>query len=196
MIERSKQRLIDMDLKKAVIIFLITSFALMIAVPVVLHGNFQDRTADLEQVREREHGEKERGSKEDKEDDDRDSGDGELRLSWGQLALLAVCAMTGIALVVWYWILVMIWAYRKAYRMGVDSGLAVLAALFFNLAAIAVLYIYAALKGTCAACGKVRNGDWKFCDRCGDPLKKECPRCGQEVDVSLVYCGSCGEKIR
>lgn len=195
MIERSKQRLIDMDLKKAVIIFLITSFALMIAVPVVLHEDLQNRILDREQFgeRDREHGETERYSK---EDDDHDSSDGELRLSWGQLALLAVCAMTGIALVVWYWILVMIWAYRKAYRMGTDRGLAVLAALFFNLAAIAVLYIYAALKGTCAACGKVRNGDWKFCDRCGDPLKKECPRCGQEVDVSSVYCGSCGEKIR
>lgn len=218
MIEKLEQRAIHMNFKKAVIIFLITGFALMIAVPTVLYGNFQSRIANWDQVREtdREHRERERDFR---EDDESDFGDGEqerdfrekdakereekdlediygmLHFSWGDLALLAGCVVTGMALGVWYWFLVMIWAYRKAYRMGVNGRLAVLAALFFNLAAVAVLYFYAIWKGTCANCGRVKDGNVKFCDRCGNPLKEECPQCKQEVDASSVYCSNCGRKL-
>lgn len=111
------------------------------------------------------------------------------------LALLTGCAVIGAGMGIWYWILVMAWAYRKAYRMGVNSRLAVLAALFFNLAAVAALYFYGILKGSCTNCGRVRRGKGKFCDRCGSPLKKECPQCGQEVDVSSAYCSNCGKKL-
>ena len=186
MIEKLKQKAIQMNFKKAAIIFLITGFALMIAVPAVLYGNFQNRIANWEQVREtdREREEKELEAIYEK-----------LQLSWGDLAILAGCIVTGMVFGVWYWLLVMILAYRKAYRMGVDGRLAVLAALFFNLAAVAVLYLYAILKGTCANCGRVRARNGKFCDRCGKPLKKECPQCKQEVDMSSVYCSNCGKNL-
>lgn len=96
---------------------------------------------------------------------------------------------------VWYWALVLIAVYRKAYCMGVNATLWMLAALVFNLAALAVLYLYAVLKGTCTSCGRVRSGSGKFCDRCGNLLKKECPQCGQATDLSSAYCSNCGKKL-
>lgn len=218
MIEKWKQRAIHMNFKKAVIIFLITCLVLMISVPAVLYGNFQNRITQWEQVRETDR-EREKSSRENerdsREDDESDSGDRErerdsrerdekdleeihryFRLSWGDFALLAGCIVIETVLGIWYWILVMIWAYRKAYRMGVNGGLALLAALFFNLAAVAALYLYGFLKGTCANCGRIRSGNGKFCGRCGSPLKRECPQCGQEIDASSAYCSNCGQKLQ
>ena len=113
----------------------------------------------------------------------------------GDIVLITGCGMIGMVLAVWYWLLCMIWAYRKSYRMGVNSALWVLAALFFNLATIAVLYLYAIMKGTCDICGRIRTADGKYCDRCGKLLKKECPDCGQTVDVKASYCMNCGKKL-
>lgn len=44
-----EQKAINMNFKKAVIIFLITGFVLMIAVPATLYGNFQNRLYEWEQ---------------------------------------------------------------------------------------------------------------------------------------------------
>lgn len=115
-----------------------------------------------------------------------------VHLSWGELVLLVGRIVAEIALGIWYCLLVIAWAYRKAYRMGVNGRLAVLAA-FFNYAAVAALY--GMLKGTCANCGRVRCGNENFCDRCGSHLKKECPQCRQEVDRSPAYCSNCGNKL-
>lgn len=206
MIKKWEQRVICMNFKKAVIIFYITGLVMAAAVPAALYGNFQSRIAEWEQVREAEgeHRKSEReregerreseGERKESEETNREK-EWEFYLTWSDFALLAGCAAAGAVLGIWYWLLVMIWAYRKAYRMGVNGGLAVLAALFFNLAAVVVLYLYGMLRGTCTVCGRVRYGDGKFCDRCGNPLKKECPRCGQEVDASSAYCGSCGKKL-
>lgn len=226
MIEKWEQRAIQMNFKKAVIVFLITCFVLAISVPAALYANFQSRITAWEQIREtdREH-RKERKTQEDedssrknerdsRENDESGSGDREqergseesdkkdleeihryFHLSWGDLALLAGYILAGMLSGIWYWLLVMIWACRKAHRMGVNGRLAVLAALFFNLAAVAALYLYGMLKGTCSNCGRVTGGNGKFCDRCGSPLKKECPRCRQEADASSVYCSNCGKKL-
>ncbi len=213
MLEKWKQRAIKMNLRKAAIAFIITVFALAIASSAALYSNFRGRISDWEQSAEtdREH------EREDKDfDEEHKSGSGdreygedlkdkkekewediqkELHLSAGDLALIAGCGIIGLALGVWYWILIMMWAYRKSYHMGVSTMLWVLAALVFNLVAIAALYLYAVLKGTCKNCGRIRSGNAKFCDRCGNRLKTECPQCGQEIDASSVYCGSCGKKM-
>ena len=116
-------------------------------------------------------------------------------LSAADIALIAGYGIIGVVLAVWYWLLCMIWAYRKSHRMGVNSALWVLATLFFNLATIAVLYLYAILKGTCDSCGRIRTADGKYCDRCGKLLNKECPDCGQIVDAKAEYCRNCGKKL-
>lgn len=202
-----------MNLRKAVIFFIVTSFVLILASSAAVYGNFHSRMNEWEKFAEadgahegeekdfddekkvdssdREHG---GDLKERKEKDWEDISKG-LYLSAGDLALIAGCGIIGMAVSVWYWVLVMIAVYRKAYRMGVNTTLWTLAALVFNLAALAVLYLYAMLKGTCPKCGRIRSGSGRFCDRCGNLLKKECPQCGQAADLSSAYCSNCGKKL-
>lgn len=225
MLEKWEQKIIHMNFKKAAIVFLVTGFILALAVPAALYGNFRGRVTDWEQLGEtdREHGEREQDFRENgksesgdrerdgeqnkeqdgeynrdlRESEERDKKEtlGEFRFRWSDFALLAGCAVTGMALGIWYWLLVVIWAYRKAHRMGVNARLAALGALCFNLGAVAVLYLYGLVKGTCASCGRVRSGNEKFCVRCGNPLRKECPNCKQETELSSAYCGNCGSKL-
>lgn len=213
MLEKWKQRAMKMNLRKAVIIFIFTGFAAAIGFSAAVYSHFQDRISQWEQIAEmdREYGREEKGLDEEHKSD---SGDREhdgnfkekkendwediskkLYLSAGDLALIAGCGIIGMAMGVWYWVLVLIAVYRKAYRMGVNTTLWALAALFFNLAALTVLSLYAVLKGTCTNCGRVNESGGNFCDRCGNILEKECPYCRQAADISSVYCSSCGKKL-
>lgn len=212
MLEKWKQWAVELNFRKAVIFFIITGFAAAIAFSAAVYGNFRGRISEWEQFSEdREHGKEESeyneeyksgsGDREhDGDFDERKEKDWEdisekLHLSAGDVALIAGCGIIGIAIGIWYWALVLIWVYRKAYRMGVNTAFWVLAALVFNLAALVALYLYAALKGTCANCGRVWSGSGKFCDRCGSLLRKECPQCGQTADISSLYCSNCGKKL-
>lgn len=213
MIKKWEQRAVHMNFKKAVGIFLITGFILLIAASGAMYGNFHNRIANWEQTKEMDgkYGKKEQdfgeNNKSDSDNKEHKGDLGERRekdleeiyerfpFTWSDLALLAGCAIIGVTLGIWYWLLIMIWACRKAYRIGINTGLAVPAALFFNLAAVVVLYLYAMWKGTCAGCGRVRSGNGKFCSRCGNPFRKECPHCKQEMNILSVYCSNCREKL-
>lgn len=178
MLEKWKQRAVQMNFRKV----------------AALYGKFSDRMERLEP-----------DMKINREYPDDEIGDGEHPweehrwkepyISMGDVALIACYGIIGAGLVICYWLLCMIWAYRKSHRMGVNSGVWVLAALCLNLVAIAVLYLYSVWKGTCSHCGRIRSGGRKYCDRCGEPLLKECPDCGQTADMEAAYCGHCGKKL-
>lgn len=213
MLEKWKQRAVKMNFLRAVIIFVITGFVLAVGSSAAVYSNFQGRISRWEQLveRDREYGRKEKEYDEEHISDSKDrEHDGDFKeekekdledvlkkmyLSGGDIALMAGCCIIGMGIGVWYWALVLIAVYRKAYRMGVNAPLWMLAALIFNLAALAALYLYATLRGTCRNCGRVKSGSGKFCDRCGNLLKKECPQCGQAADISSVYCSNCGKKL-
>lgn len=225
MLEKWKQRAVQMNFRRAVILFIVTSFVLIAASSAAVYGNFRSRVSDWEKFAGagREYEEEEKGEKEEKRekeekgfDDGKSAGfsDGEydgdfkeekerdwediskrLYLSAGDIALMAGCGIIGMVTGIWYWALVLIAVYRKAYRMGVNAALWTLAALVFNLAVLVILYLYAVWKGTCTNCGRVKADSGKFCDRCGNILKRECPQCRQAVDISSAYCGGCGKKL-
>lgn len=213
MLEKWKQWAIKMNLRKAVIIFIIMGLVLVVASFVAVYSNFQGRISEWEQFAEtdRDHGREEKEYGEEHKFDSReqeDDGDFKERkekdlediskrlyLTAGDIALIAGCCIIGMVTGVWYWVLILIAVYRKSYRMGVNAVLWMLAALVFNLAALAVLYLYAMLKGICPNCGRVRSGSGRFCDRCGNPLEKECPQCRQVTDISSAYCSNCGKKL-
>lgn len=94
----------------------------------------------------------------------RDDFSKRMHFSAGDLALIAGCGIIGIVIGAWYWVLVLILVYRKAYRMGVNTTFWILAALVSNLAPLAALSLYAMLKGTCTNCGRVKTGSGRFCD--------------------------------
>lgn len=213
MLEKWKQWAIKMNLRKAVIIFVITGLVLTVASAVAVCGNFQGRISEWEQFSEtdrdrgkeekeydKEHksrsgvGEHDEDFKERKESDWEDISK-RLRLSVGDLALIAGCCIIGMMIGVWYWVLVLIAVYRKSCRMGVNATLWMLAAAVFTLAALAILYLYAMMRGTCRNCGRIRNDSGKFCGRCGSLLMKECPQCRQAAVLSSAYCSNCGKKL-
>lgn len=119
----------------------------------------------------------------------------EPELSTADKVLMVSGGIVGTVLGIWYWVLCMIWAYRKAYRMGINRAVWVWATFFFNLLAIAVLYLYGVIRGTCYHCGKIRAKGELYCSRCGAPFTKECLNCGETVDIHDIYCPNCGEKI-
>lgn len=175
MLEKWKQWAVKMNFRKAVIIFVVTGFVFAVASSVAVYSNFQGRISQWEKFSEsdRDDGREEKEYKERKEKDWEEISK-RLNLSAGDIALMAGCGIIGVGTGVWYW---------------------VLAAMVFNLVALAVLYLYAILKGTCMNCGRIRSGNGKFCDRCGTVLKKECPQCRQAADISSVYCSNCGKKL-
>lgn len=214
MLEKWKQRAMKMNFKKAILVFVAVSFILVLGFSAALYGNFKGRMEQWESVvktsREYQNGEKgdENNDHNDfagedygKEHSDRkveielDHIWKEPYLSTRDIALIAGCGIIGIGLAIWYWLLCMIWVYRKSKRMGINSAVWVLAAFFFHIAAIVILYFYAALKGTCEQCGRIRPGGSKYCDRCGKPFTKECPDCGQTIDRKANYCSNCGKKL-
>lgn len=215
MLERWKQYAIQMNLKRAILVFVAVGFILVLGCSAVLYGNFKDRMEQWESA-VKISGEYQMGEKEDKYDGHNDFSGEDYRkkyshrktevefeevwkeqdLSTRDLAFIAGCGIIGIGLVVWYWLLCMVWACRKSERMGVNSTIWILAAFFINLAAVALLYLYAAWKGTCDQCGRVCSGGSKYCDRCGKPFEIQCPDCGQAVDRKAGYCGNCGKKLK
>lgn len=48
---------------------------------------------------------------------------------------------------------------------------------------------------TCPACGKANDAAAKFCDNCGEPLRRICPACGKENDAEAKFCDNCGGKL-
>lgn len=82
---------------------------------------------------------------------------------------------TGIAViffVVWYWILCLMWTYKRTHVLGIPSRIWVWATFFFNFIAMIALYIYAAVKGTCPDCGSELPIGAKYCSGCGKSLQE------------------------
>lgn len=203
MLEKWKQRIIQMNFKKAVLVFVVVGAILVLGFSTALYGNFRGRMEQWESAAKAsrtyqeekgdEHGDRNESYKESEIDFEQVWE--AMHLSTGDIALIAACGIIGIGLAVWYWLLCMVWAYRKSNRMGLNCTVWVLATFFFNLAAIAILYAYALWKGTCTECGRIRTGSSKYCDRCGKSFVKECPDCGQAVDRMANYCSNCGKKL-
>ncbi|HBI61235.1 MAG TPA: hypothetical protein DDY31_08505, partial [Lachnospiraceae bacterium] len=74
MLEKWKQKAIQMNLRKAVIFFIVTSFVLIIASSAAIYGNFQNRMNEWEKITEtdREHGEREKDFDDEKRADSSD----------------------------------------------------------------------------------------------------------------------------
>ena len=219
--EKWKNKGRKVNLKKSFLIFFITGILAVLAGSGLLAFRFKDRFKEMkitcsEENRDQEEmytskgygeeNEKEYVTGKDGKWNGENGKDGErkkekehdwedLQLSTTDIALIAGCGIIGIGLVIWYWILCMFWAFQKAERLGVRSGLWVLGTFFFNLAAIAVLYLFGYLRGTCGKCGKVRIKEGRFCSRCGADLKQICPKCGHEEERNCNYCSKCGAQL-
>ena len=182
------------EFEKTVTSFVVVSVIFMLVSSGILYARFRDKIDTWEATIEDRRGYEKKENKWDYQTDDEQNKHSdpdeeyygneqkekeeidfehiyrEMKLSVGDVAILLGCVIIGVVLLIWYWILCMIWAYRKADRIGVNCTVWVLASFFFNLAAVALLYLWALLKGTCEKCGRIKNGgdvfwegDWKDC---------------------------------
>lgn len=200
MIEKLKNKALEMNLKKSIIRFLIVSVLYVVLSAIFLHIGFQDKFDFWDSFVEG-HGRSHYYYDYDWDDrwDLPDADDGFSYLQHGifsgsDWALLAVCGIIGFALGIWYWVLCIAWAYRKACRLGSNHVLWVLAAVFFRIHAVIVLYLYGVLWGTCSECGMLKKRGAKYCDRCGNQLRKECVHCGHLINMDAKYCSNCGRR--
>ncbi len=211
MLEKWKQKALNMNIRKAAAVFLITSLAAMGILGGLAAANFGGRLSEFKAAAESEYEKREdegdRENRDSREEEDRayrdsresdwDSEDHwrEIQsLSPGDLALAVISAMIILALGIWYLALCVMWAYQKADRLGARRDLWAVLALLFQLPAIGALYLYAAAKGTCQKCGKLMEPGKNFCAYCGEPFQKQCAECGEKLKPAQKYCGSCGAK--
>lgn len=118
-----------------------------------------------------------------------------LNLSTNDKVLIGVLSGIGALLGIAYRVLCMIWAYQKADKMGSNKGLWVIATLFFNLWAIAAMYGYSLIRGTCPSCGQLKKKNEKYCSRCGAAYQQECSQCQAPVQSGSKFCPNCGETL-
>jgi len=223
MLEKLKQKAISMNFKKTVILFMAISIIFTVTSAILMYTNFNGRMYEMHSVTETQKDakyqeedsespeQKESGDSEsnkvnrwDRQRDikDRERGNTEkeqwemLDLSLGDKILLGGLGMIAFLLGVSYWILCMIWSYRKSTRLGTNKAFWLVATAFFHLAAIVVLYVYASFSGTCKNCGQLKRRNEAFCSKCGTSTKMECPKCQQVVDESAIYCPNCGKKLK
>ncbi len=107
------------------------------------------------------------------------------------VAVMGIAAVLGIL----YWLLCMVWSYQKANKLGSKPALWVIATMFFNLWAIAALYLYAAIRGTCKKCGHLRKKGEKYCGRCGNSFETVCENCQANIPADAAYCSHCGKPV-
>lgn len=106
-------------------------------------------------------------------------------------AVMGIAAVLGMI----YWLLCMAWAYQTSNKLGSNSALWVIATLFFNLWAIAGLYIYAGFKGKCEKCGHLKQKGEKYCSHCGNAYEIMCESCQTTVSADAAYCPNCGKPV-
>lgn len=209
MLEKVRNHALGMNFKKHFLICIILGVIALAGFSVASHVVFSREEAAWEQQMQSQQSSSssnnnsstnKRAGRHGGRDDDWDSEEmwdnfDEPELSTADKVLMVSGGIVGAVLGIWYWILCMIWAYRKSRKMGVNSAIAVWGTFFFNLIAIAVLYVYGWIRGTCYHCGKIRHKGELYCARCGAPFTRDCPNCGKPVDIHDVYCPHCGERI-
>lgn len=117
-------------------------------------------------------------------------------ISTSDKVLIGVLSVGGLLLCVIYWLLCMAWAYQKADKMGSNKGLWTIAALFFNLWAILVMYGYSLLNGTCKNCGRLKKKNEKYCSHCGTAYQQECIHCHTPLQSGSKFCPNCGKSVK
>lgn len=110
--------------------------------------------------------------------------------------LVGIVMVVFIVLFCAYWVIVVIGTLRMSYRYGTDALVWGVFALFFNLLAVAALYLYALTRLKCPHCGKLHKRDTQYCSRCGEAFIQTCENCGSQIVAGTVYCTVCGRKLK
>lgn len=126
--------------------------------------------------------------------------DDSLRTQPGLSCLALAGAITGIALTLGAWLMMLGYVYRDAKRRGMNAGLWTLLVLILSPAYLLIgLIIYLLIREplpyTCPKCGAMVNARFNFCPNCKYNLHPACPRCQHEVGDDDKFCPYCAAEL-
>ena len=126
-------------------------------------------------------------------------GDGSIRDVGESTAGLAA-ALTGIAIVMSFFLFMLGYVYRDAKRRGMNAGLWTLLVLILSPAYLLIgLIIYLLVREplpyTCPQCSTTVNARYNFCPNCKYNLHPACPQCQREVADNDKFCPYCATEL-
>lgn len=206
MLKKWKQRALELDYKKSAVRLILIGILWFVFSIALIFANFHGRAESLKtefakmntKVLTEQENEKQTlfsAGRSGEKGSEKTEQLRELDFSVADIVLVAAAGVIGLLLFAGYWILVAMWTYARADRLGTNRSLWTAAALLFNLVGAAALWCYGTFAETCKDCGRIRRRGEVYCSRCGQPFRIKCAHCGQETEPGAGYCGHCGEKM-
>lgn len=151
-------------------------------------------SSDSQNYRKHDHEKYKHGEDSDYNDEIEQKIKSVISLTTMDKAIIGVTGVIGVVLGAIYWILVVLWMTKRAYLDGANIVIVGIAALLFNIAAVAAYYIYRSLVNRCPSCGKIQKRNAEFCSYCGHNIVKTCSKCGAKIKFTDKFCNKCGNK--
>ena len=154
-----------------------------------INASVNSNTNKIEDYRKNKHGE-------DSEHNDavKEEIKSVVSLSTVDKVILGASGAVVIVIAAAYWILVVLWMIKRSYLDGANVVIVGIAALLFNVLAVAGYYVYRSLVNRCPACGKIQKKDAEYCSNCGTNIIKTCEKCGAKIKTCDRFCNKCGNK--
>jgi RNA polymerase subunit RPABC4/transcription elongation factor Spt4 len=117
------------------------------------------------------------------------------------LASLALAGViTGMAIPLSAYLLLLGYVYRDAKRRGMHAGLWIMLILILSPAYLAIgflLYFFLRepLPYGCPQCGAIVGARFNYCPNCDNNLHPSCSHCRQEVSETDKFCPNCGNTL-
>jgi double zinc ribbon protein len=116
-------------------------------------------------------------------------------------SLILAATITGVALPLAAFLLLLGYVFRDAQRRGMRAGLWLLLILVLSPAYLAIgflLYFFMRepLPYACPQCGTTVGPRFNFCPNCKNNLHPACPQCKQEVAETDKYCPNCSYELK
>lgn len=107
--------------------------------------------------------------------------------------------------IILFWLLISVWVYNDAERLGMSGLLWALLVFFGNIIALIIYLIVrsststgqpiVAARKSCPNCQSPIQADFVVCPKCGTSLKSTCPNCQKNVQKDWKHCPYCGESL-
>lgn len=124
----------------------------------------------------------------------------DVRDNAGLAALLIGAIITGIAIVVAFFLFALGYVNRDAKRRGMNSALWTLIVLLFlpswGIIGFIIYFLFREpLPYPCPRCGSVVGARFNFCPNCKCNLHPTCPQCKEAVAETDKYCPYCATEL-
>lgn len=108
---------------------------------------------------------------------------------------VAVLGMICSIVAVIYWLLIAGWLYKASAESSMNAVLWGVLGLIGNLGTVILFMIVRSTYPVCTSCKK-RQKHGNYCRYCGNKLSILCSTCSEKADKNDLYCHNCGNILR